>query len=149
MIPRIAACFFVVAVLGAASAKAQERDAPAPTVTATASDSAVSPTEEPLFTPAQQKRPLALSALYGSFVTFQVLDVVSTQKAKSAGAQEMNPMMGGTGAMIAMKATTSALSIYLVEKTWKKNRTAAIFTMVAINGMTAAVAAHNFRNAKP
>jgi hypothetical protein len=148
MIPRTAACFFVVALLAAAPARAQERDTYALTVTANASDSAVLPTPVPLFAPAQQKRPLTLSALYGTFATLQVLDVVSTQKAKSAGAQEMNPMMGGTGLMIAMKASTSALSIYLVEQTWKKNRTAAIITMVAINGMTAAVAAHNFRTAK-
>src|SRR4029453_3179147 len=148
MLPRIAACLLLLALVGAVPARAQERDSPAPTLSPTANDSAISPEPVQLFAPVPQKPPLALSALYGSFATFQVLDVVSTQKAKSAGAREMNPMMGGTGQMIAMKAATSALSIYLVEQTWKKNRTAAIITMVAINGMTAAVAAHNFRNAR-
>ena len=147
MLPKIAACVLLLALLGAAPARGQERDNPALTGP-TASDAALSPAPVELFAPAQQKRPLVLPALYGSFATFQVLDIVSTQKARSAGAMEMNPMMGGAGSMIAMKAATSALSIYIVEQTWKKNRSAAIITMVAINGMTAAVAAHNFRNAR-
>ena len=146
MIPRTAACLLVLALVGAGPARGQERNNLAPTLTPTASDLAPAPVQ--LFAPVQQKRPPALPALYGSFATFQVLDIVSTQKARSAGAKEMNPMMGGTGQMIAMKAATSALSIYLVEQTWKKNRAGAIITMVAINGLTAAVAAHNFRNAR-
>src|SRR5689334_11578854 len=95
MIPRTAACLLFVALMGAVSARAQERDNSAPSVTPTASDGVVLPARVQLVAPAQRNRPLALPALYGSFVTFQVLDIVSTHKARSAGAQEMNPVVGG------------------------------------------------------
>jgi hypothetical protein len=148
MLPRTTAYLLVLALFGAVPARGQERDSAVPSAIPTASELSLSAAPVPLFALVEPKRPPALPVLYGSFATFQALDIVSTQKAKSAGAKEMNPMMGGTGQMIAMKAATSVFSIYLVEKTWKKNRTAAIMTMVAINGMSAAIAAHNFRNAR-
>jgi len=93
----------------------------------------------------EPQRPRALTVLYGSYVTLQVMDIVSTRKAMGAGGYEANPLMGSgqTGRMIAMKAAGSALSIYLAERTWKKNRVGAIVTMAAMNGLTAAVLAHN------
>jgi len=94
----------------------------------------------------EPQRPRALPVLYGTFTTLQVMDIVTTRSAIGvAGAREANPVMGSgnTAQLIAMKAASTAISIYLAEKTWKKNRVAAIVTMVAVNGMTAAVVAHN------
>ena len=92
-----------------------------------------------------EQRPRALTILYGSFATLQVMDIVSTRKAIGSGAAEVNPMMGSgqTGRMIAMKAVGSAASIYIAEKMWKKNRVGAIVTMVVANSITATVVAHN------
>jgi hypothetical protein len=96
------------------------------------------------------KRPLALSALYGSYAGLQTMDVISTRKAISVGATEQNPLMGsgGVGAMVAVKAVAGLSTIYMSEKLWKKNRVGAIFLMAALNGVQAAVVAHNFGNAR-
>jgi ribosomal protein L2 len=94
----------------------------------------------------EAQRPRALPVLYGTFTTLQVMDIATTRRAIGvAGAREANLAMGSgnTAQLIAMKAASTAISIYLAEKTWKKNRVAAIVTMVAVNGMTAAVVAHN------
>jgi len=94
------------------------------------------------------RRPAALSALYAATVVTQVLDVHSTMKAMSYGAQEANPVMKGVagngGAMLAVKAGATAGVIVLAEKMWRRNRTAAIAMMVAVNAVTGAVAAHNY-----
>ena len=96
------------------------------------------------------RRPLALSALYGTYGTLQVLDVVTTRRALPAGAHERNPLMqnGNIGAMIAVKAAAGASTIYFAERMWKKNRVGAVIVMAALNGATAAVVAHNQRNAR-
>ena len=95
----------------------------------------------------EPQRPRALTILYGSYATLQVMDVVSTRRAIGSGAQESNPLMGagGTAQVIAIKAAGSAASIYFAERMWKKNRVAAIVTMAAVNGISAAVVAHNAR----
>lgn len=99
-----------------------------------------------------EKRPAALPALYAALGALNALDVYSTRKAIGAGAREANPLMrtaaGNSAAMTAVKAAATASTIYFVERTWKKNRTAAILTAVAINGVTAAVVARNLRNAR-
>jgi hypothetical protein len=98
------------------------------------------------------RRPAALPALYAATVVTQVLDVHSTMKAMSYGAQEANPVMKGVagngGAMLAVKAGATAGVIVLAEKMWRRNRTAAIAMMVAVNAVTGAVAAHNYSVAK-
>lgn len=98
------------------------------------------------------RRPGALVGLYGSLAALNVLDVYSTRRALNSGAREVNPVMasasGNFGAMLAIKAATTTSSIYLAERLWKKNRAAAIVTMVAVNGATAAIAARNFNNAR-
>ena len=104
-----------------------------------------------LWTSAQSpRRPVALSALYGTYGTLQALDVVSTRRAIAAGARERNPLMqnGSLGAMIAVKAAAGASTIYFAERMWKKNRVGAVIVMAALNGATAAVVAHNQRNAR-
>ena len=96
------------------------------------------------------KRPTLLPALYGTFATLQVMDVISTKKALSAGGYEANPLMrrGNIGTTIAIKAASATAAVYLVEKIWKKNRVGAIVVMAALNGAGAAVVAHNNRIAR-
>jgi hypothetical protein len=95
------------------------------------------------------KRPGMLPVLYGTFAGLQVMDIVSTRKAIAAGAGEANPLMkkGGAASAIAIKAATGAGMVYAAEKMWKKNRVGAIVMLAAMNGVSAAVVAHNNRNA--
>jgi hypothetical protein len=97
-----------------------------------------------------EKRPAALTALYGTYGAIQVLDIVSTRRAIAAGAQERNPLMrgGSMGTMLAMKAAASASTIFFAERMWKKNRVGAVIVMAALNGASAAIVAHNQRNAR-
>lgn len=92
-------------------------------------------------------RPKALPLLYASLAALQVMDIVSTTKGLNAGAVEANPVMakvvGNRAAFVAVKAGTTAVSIYLAERLWKRNRVAAIATMVGINAMMGVVVAHN------
>lgn len=97
-----------------------------------------------------QERPAALQLLYGSYAALQIADVVSTRRALAAGATEANPLMksaaGSSGAMLAVKAASAAGTIYLAERTWKKHRTGAIVLMAVLNGVSAAIVAHNARH---
>ena len=154
MFRRAAALAILLTVTSALPALASGRDDNA-AATTTANASAPSATEPAAALPSwaidrAAKRPIALSAMYGAYATLQVMDLVSTRKAIAAGAHETNPLMGSGGAtrMLAVKAATGAMSIYLAEKMWKKNRVGAIVTMAAINGMTAAVVARNAHNAR-
>ncbi len=95
------------------------------------------------------KRPAALPVLYGTYGALQALDVLSTRKALAAGAREGNPLMKtGLGPAIVIKTATGIATVYVVEKTWKKHRVGAIVLMAVINGASAAVVAHNARNAR-
>lgn len=93
------------------------------------------------------RRPIALPALYVSLAALQVFDGYSTTSGLSRGAQEANPMMqgpaGNKAAFWALKAGSTAASIWLAERMWKTNRVGAIVTMVAVNGVMATVAARN------
>ena len=95
-------------------------------------------------------RPAALTTLYGTYAGLQVMDVLSTRKAVAAGAREQNPLMGrgNVGRMIAVKAATGATTIVFAERMWKKNRVGAVIVMAALNGASAAIVAHNQRNAR-
>jgi hypothetical protein len=69
-------------------------------------------------------------------------------KAVRLGATEANPAVAGiasnASAMWAVKAGVTMVSIYAAERLWRQHRRAeAIVTMVAVNGMMAAVATHN------
>ncbi len=95
-----------------------------------------------------------VAALTVMFLTATSLTVfaseVSTRRALAAGANERNPLMGGGhfGTMIAVKAATGASTIFFAERMWKKNKVGAIVMMVALNGASAAIAAHNQHNAR-
>jgi len=97
-------------------------------------------------------RPAALLGLYASLGVLQVLDLYSTRRAVDAGARELNPVVGNaaknTGAMLAVKALSTAGSIYFTERAWKKNRKGAIVLMAIVNGVTAAVVANNMKNVR-
>jgi hypothetical protein len=95
------------------------------------------------------KRPAVLSALYVSLGALQAFDAYSTVHGVSHGAREANPLMGGIAhkpaGMWALKAGTTAISVFAAERMWRKNRTAAIVSMVIANSLAATVAANNAR----
>jgi hypothetical protein len=95
------------------------------------------------------ERPPALVPLYVSFATLQALDAHSTMTALEHGARETNPLVRGAmsmpAGMVALKAGTAVGVIYLTEKLWKRNRVAAVLTMVALNSAYATIAAHNYQ----
>lgn len=98
----------------------------------------------------QPKRPATLNVLYGSYGVLQAMDLVSTSKALGAGAHEANPLIkkGNMGATLAVKAAGGAATFLIAEKMWKKNRAGAIALMAVANSVSAAVVAHNYRNAR-
>ena len=95
----------------------------------------------------ERDRPRALMPLYGMQITLNALDVHSTMRALDAGHREGNPLMkdGSARTMIGAKVASSALSIYLAEKLWKKNRVAAVVMVAGVNAGLMAVVANNYR----
>ena len=97
-------------------------------------------------------RPAALKAMYGTFVALQAVDLYSTSRAIDAGAREANPVVapasGNQAAMLAIKAVTSATTVYFAERVRKRNPKASVVLMAIVNGVTAAAVAHNLRNAR-
>lgn len=98
--------------------------------------------------PDPPSRPAALVPLYMSFATLQVLDGAATLRSVGQGATEANPLMRSTlGSPVTFAIAKGALaggSVYFTERLWRKNRAAAIGVMVALNGVSAAVVAHNW-----
>ena len=94
-------------------------------------------------------RPKALVPLYVSFGTLQVLDAHSTLRAIGDGHAERNPFVGtfttAPGAMVGLKLASTAGTIFLTERLWRRHRGAAIALMIAVNGAYAAVVLHNYR----
>lgn len=99
-----------------------------------------------------RKRPAVLPALYTTFAALQALDVYSTRRGIGAGAHEANPLMERAAAnpatMVAVKALSTAGTIYFAERAWKRNPKGAILLMAAINGVSVAISARNLRNAR-
>ena len=129
--------------------------------TSAAADAAAVPERRPQLTPRpleawkldrQESRPAALPAIYAAFGVLQAMDIYSTRRAVGAGASEVNPVVrnatGSSGAMIAIKAASTAGTIFFTERAWKKNRKGAVVLMAVINGVTAAVSARNIKNGK-
>jgi hypothetical protein len=95
-----------------------------------------------------QQRPTILPSLYVSLSALQAYDVYSTLTAIRRGASESNPLMkgvvGNAGALVALKAGVTGVSIYAAERLWRDNKKAhAVLLMVASNGLMAYVAANN------
>ena len=97
-----------------------------------------------------ERRPSVLPALYASLGALNALDVYTTRRAIGSGATEANPLAkkpaGSSGTMLAVKALSTAGTIYFTERAWKKNRKGAVIMMALINGTMAAITARNFRN---
>lgn len=95
----------------------------------------------------ETKRPAALIPLYVSYAALQAFDVASTHRALANGAVEANPLvsplLSNQASLVAMKAGSAAAVICASEYLWKRNKAAAIATMVAVNSAYAVIVAHN------
>lgn len=93
-----------------------------------------------------------LNSLYASTALMQVLDIHSTYRAFSAGAVEGNPAMtritGNPAAFAATKAAVAAASIWAAHRMAKKNKIAAVITLVAVNSAYAMIVSHNYQLAR-
>ena len=93
------------------------------------------------------RRPSVLPVLYVSFAALQGFDAYSTTAGLARGAHEANSMMrgmaGNSAAFWAVKAGSTAASIWFAERLWKTNRVGAIVTMVVAYGVMASVATRN------
>ena len=98
--------------------------------------------------PPPAHRPPALMPLYVSFATLQGLDIHSTLRAPEFGGRETNPvvgsMLGSPAALVAAKAGMTASIFFVSERLWKRNRAAAVLTMIALNSTYGAIVAHNY-----
>ena len=98
-------------------------------------------------------RPRPLVPLYVSLASLQLLDVQTTARALKNGARESNPLLAGFAsnapAVLALKVGTTAGTIYLTERLWKKNRAAALVMMVGLNSAYAVIVTHNYRTGAP
>jgi uncharacterized protein DUF5658 len=98
--------------------------------------------------PAAAHRPSVLVPLYVSFATLQGLDIHSTLRAPEFGGREANPIVGGMlgspAAFVAAKVGMTASIYFVSERLWKRNRTAAVLTMIALNSTYGALVAHNY-----
>lgn len=93
-------------------------------------------------------RPGMLAPLYVSLAALQAYDGYSTLKGVDRGARETNVLVGGLAgnpaAFWAVKAGSTAVSIYFAERLWREHRRAeAITVMIVTNGVMAAIAARN------
>ena len=90
-----------------------------------------------------------LKSLYASTAIMQGLDVHSTMAVLKHGGGEANPLMGGLvknkAAFIGVKAAVAAGTILAARQIGKRNKVAAIVTLVAINSAYAFVVQHNYR----
>jgi hypothetical protein len=93
-----------------------------------------------------------LNSLYVSTAAMQALDVHSTLAAFRAGAAEANPLMADIakhrGPFVAVKAAVAASTILAARQIAKRNKVAAVMTMVAVNGAYAMVVRHNYKVAR-
>ena len=103
-------------------------------------------THDPLITN-HDRRPALLLPLYGSFVTLQALDVMTTMRALNQGGHEANPLMAGAvgspAAFVALKAASTVSTVIASEKLRRDHPVAAVLLMVGVNSLMATVVAHN------
>jgi hypothetical protein len=90
-----------------------------------------------------------MTSLYASTAVMQALDVHSTMRALDRGAVEANPLMtgvtGNKAAFMALKAGVAVSTVVAASHMSKRNKVAAILTLVAINSAYAVVVHHNYR----
>lgn len=138
-IGRIAAT--VVFLLGTGAWASAQTVAAAPSSTIETEVEDAQPVNEP------RDRPRLLVPLYVMQFTLHGLDIHSTMRALDAGHQETNPLFkdGSAKKMLGAKIASSALSVLVAEKLWKKNRIAAVLMMASVNAALTAVVANNYR----
>ena len=94
-------------------------------------------------------RSALLTSLYAMTAVTQALDAHSTLKALNRGGVELNPVLSGLAgnkaAFIAVKGAVAAGSIYAARQLAKRNKVAAIVSLVAINAAYGLVAHHNYK----
>lgn len=94
-------------------------------------------------------RPRILIPLYCVFAGLQIADAHSTYSAVQRGIGESNPLMmgiaGSPAGLATAKLATTATTIAATELLWRRNRTAAVITTIALNVGYAAIVAHNYR----
>ena len=94
------------------------------------------------------RRGSVLPGLYAGLAGLQALDVYTTSRGLAQGSREGNPILrgvaGNTTALLIVKGSVTAASIAVSERLWKQHRRRrAIATMIATNGIMAAVATRN------
>ena len=140
-----------------ASARAQDR--PSLDIAAAVSASLASPVRAAeqlppsLVLPQASTHPSALmTSLYASTFAMQALDVHSTLTAFDAGAVEANPLMTGVTknrwAFVALKAGVATSTVLAARHMAKRNKVAAIATLIAVNSAYAMIVQHNYRVAQ-
>jgi hypothetical protein len=97
-------------------------------------------------------RSSVLTSLYVSTAMVHALDVHSTFRVLENGGAEGNPLLSGLvskrPAFIAFKAAVATSSIMLARQIAKKNKVAAIITLVGIDSAYAMVISHNYQLAR-
>jgi hypothetical protein len=150
-IKRVGAVVTIIGLCFSSAAAAAGKEEQPLTEAAAAGSMAIMPPISSIYVP-QPKRPAMLPALYATLGAMQAWDAYSTSAALKAGAHEANlaaaPFAKNTGALLGLKAATTASTIFFAERMWKKNRVGAVVLMAVINGATAAVAMNNMRNAR-
>lgn len=108
-----------------------------------------SPIPQQVFQPRRNGPSPIMLSLYASTAVVHALDVHSTLQGLEQGAYEANPIMApltkNKFVFIGVKAAVAAGTIYATREMAKKNKVAAIITLVAINSAYAYVAHHNYR----
>jgi hypothetical protein len=90
-------------------------------------------------------RPPLLLPMYVSLVALQGADAALTVRGLELGLRERNPLMRGGVGMTVTKVLGTATVVFVTEKMWRRNRLAAIATIVAANVVSGAVVWHNAR----
>ena len=141
MLRSIAASTLAALMLSSASVAADARPDPVP-VTPSAAAAKAGATDS-------GRSSASVRTLFATYGVVQGLDMASTMVARNRGAVETNPLMRGSYARgIAVKSAVGALTLFAVRAVEKKNKKAAVITMIAMNVGTAMVVANNIRVAR-
>jgi hypothetical protein len=154
---RLVACLTTSFVLAVVPALAAQEMLPGPAVDVDLRAASTAPplplavsaaSPQPGGYPSAAGRPSILTPLYIGFAALQAIDVHSTFRALNHGGRESNPivarMIDAPAGLVALKAGTSAGIILVSEKLWKRNRAAAVITMLVLNAAYAGVVTHNY-----
>ena len=99
----------------------------------------------------ESRRPSSktVNVLAASYGVLQGLDMYSTVIARSRGAREVNPLMNtGYAQASVLKAVMTTTTILATKRLEKRNKKAAVATLVAMNVVTGIVVSTNFKNAQ-